>query len=244
MRHVRLVVQYDGTDYAGFQVQPDRPTVQGTLEEALGKLLNETVRVAGAGRTDAGVHAEGQVVSFTTDSVIPLERIVPALNALLPPPVVALCAEEAPPGFHPRFGARRKEYRYRILNRELPSPFEGRFAWHIPEPLDVAAMQAAASELVGEHDFAAFCAAGGAARTSVREVLELSVERRGELIEITVLGNGFLYMMVRIIVGTLVEVGRGRMSPARVREILASRDRTRAGPTAPPRGLALIRVEY
>jgi tRNA pseudouridine38-40 synthase len=244
MRHIRLVVQYDGTDYAGFQVQPDCPTVQGVLQEALSKLLNETVGLKGASRTDAGVHALGQVVTFTTENAIPLSRIVSALNALLPREVAATDAAEVSPEFHPRFGARRKEYVYRLLNRELPSPFLGRTAWHVPVPLDVAAMQAAAEPLVGEHDFAAFCAAGSATKTTVRELDELSVAQQDELIEMRLVGNGFLYMMVRIIVGTLVEAGLGRMAPDEVGRILASRDRTQAGPTAPPQGLTLVRIEY
>jgi tRNA pseudouridine38-40 synthase len=244
MRHVRLVIQYDGTNYAGFQMQPDGPTVQATLEHALGKLLSETVRIAAASRTDAGVHACGQVVSLSTENVIPLERIVPALNALLPPDVAVVCAEEVPPGFQPRFLALRKQYRYRLLSRPLPSPFIGRYAWHLPWPLDVAAMQQAGAELVGEHDFAAFCAAGGSAQTTVRELYELSVQRNDEIVEIGVIGNGFLYKMVRIIVGTLVDVGLGKMSPERVGEILQSRDRSLAGATAPPQGLTLVKVEY
>lgn len=244
MRHLRLVVQYDGTEYAGFQVQPDCPTVQGALEQALGRLLGETIRVTGASRTDAGVHACGQVVTFTTENVIPLERVVPALNAALPQSVAAICADEVAPDFHPRFRARHKQYLYRLLNRALPSPFIGRYAWHVPLALDVEAMQEAAGHLVGEHDFAAFCAAGGSAKTTVRELTELTVRRNDEIIEISVCGNAFLYMMVRIIVGTLVQVGLGRLEAERVREILESRDRNEAGPTAPPQGLTLMRIEY
>jgi len=244
MRHVRLDVQYDGTNYAGFQVQPDQPTVQGTLEEALRRLLGEAVRIVGASRTDAGVHALGQVVSFTTENVIPAERIVPALNALLPPDVAVTAAAEVPAEFHPRYGAQRKEYRYRVLNRVLPSPFIGRYAWHVPLALDVDAMAEAAEVLVGEHDFAAFCAAGGSAQTTVRTLYEVSVSRDDEVIEIGVAGNGFLYMMVRNIVGTLVEVGLGRMPAERVAAILASRDRSQAGPTAPAQGLTLVGVGY
>lgn len=252
MRHLRLVVQYDGTHYAGFQVQPDRPTVQGALEQALGKLLGETVRITGASRTDAGVHACGQVVTFTTENVIPLERIVPALNAALPRDIAAMGADEVPEEFHPRFRALRKQYLYRILNRPLPSPFIGRYAWHVPQTLDPDAMQQAAAVLVGEHDFAAFRAAGGSAKTTVRDLHELTVRRNddrtmrqhGEIIEISVSGNAFLYMMVRIIVGTLVEVGLGKLTPQQVQEILQSRDRDRAGATAPPQGLTLMRIEY
>jgi tRNA pseudouridine38-40 synthase len=244
MRHIRLVVQYDGTGYAGFQVQPNCPTVQGALEQALGRLLNESIRITGASRTDAGVHAYGQVVTFTTENVIPLERIVPALNAVLPADVATTSAEEVPADFHPRFGALDKEYLYRILNRALPSPFLGRYAWHLKQPLDVTAMESAAQVLVGEHDFAAFCAAGGAAKTTVRELYEVSLQRNDEVIECRFGGNSFLYMMVRIMVGTLVEVGLGRLATDDVRGILQSGDRNQAGPTAPPQGLTLIEIQY
>jgi tRNA pseudouridine38-40 synthase len=236
MRHVRLVVEYDGTEYAGFQIQPERPTVQGVLEQALQELLGRRHRIHAASRTDAGVHACGQVVSFTTEHAIPLERIGQALNEHLPADVVVTAADEAPPGFHPRFQARCKQYRYRLLARPLPSAFLGRHAWHLQQPVDVAAMQQAAATLVGKHDFAAFCASGSAVRNTVREIYELTVRPAGEIIEIDVRGNGFLYMMVRIIVGTLVEVGRGRMAPEQMAAILQSRDRRQAGPTAPARG--------
>ncbi len=244
MRHLRLVVQYDGTDFAGFQFQPEQRTVQGVLQEALSKLLGEKIQVCGASRTDAGVHACGQVVSFKTECAIPLERIVPALNALLPRDLAAMEVAEAPEHFHPRYQARRKYYVYRILNRPLPSPFIGRYAWHVPQPLNVAAMQQGAAHLTGEHDFAAFCAAGGSAKTTVRTLYELSVERQGDIIEVKASGNGFLYMMMRIIVGTLVEVGLGKRPAEEMAAILASRDRRRAGPTAPPHGLTLQRIDY
>jgi tRNA pseudouridine38-40 synthase len=244
MRRIRLIIQYDGTDYAGFQVQPDRPTVQRALEEALGRLLCEAVRVQGASRTDAGVHAAGQVVAFTTENPIPVERVVLALNALLPPDVAAVAADEVPADFHPQYSARRKQYVYRVLNRPLPSPFLGRHAWHVAPPLDVAAMQRAARPLVGEHDFAAFRAAGGAAKTTVRELFDLTVCTQDETIEFTLCGNGFLYMMVRNVVGTLVEVGLGRVPAERVAVVLASRSRSMAGPTAPPHGLTLVRIDY
>jgi tRNA pseudouridine38-40 synthase len=244
MRNVRLIVQYDGTGYAGFQSQPDRPTVQSELQQALTKLLAEETKVLGASRTDAGVHAKGQVVTFTTQNVIPVERVVTALNGLLPGDIACVAAEEVPLDFHPQFAARRKRYSYRVLNRELPSPFIGRYAWHLNQPLDERAMGDAGRVLVGEHDFAAFCAAGGSAKTSVREIFSLEVRREGELIDVGVEGNGFLYMMVRIIVGTLVEVGLGKLSPRRVAEILQSRDRGRAGATAPPQGLTLVGIDY
>jgi len=244
MRHVSLVVQYDGTDYAGFQIQPDNPTIQGELERALEKLLGGETRVTAASRTDAGVHALGQVVTFTTDNAIPVERLPEALNALLPRAIICEVAGEASPDFHPRFAAVSKLYSYRILNRRQPSPFIGRYAWHVREPVQVEAMQEAGGYLVGEHDFAAFCAAGGSAQSTVREIHRLDCRREGDLIESYVEANGFLYMMVRVIMGTLVEVGVGRMAPGKVRDILASGERGQAGRTAPPQGLCLLRVDY
>lgn len=244
MRNVRLVVQYDGTDYAGFQVQPDRRTVQGELQTALTSLLVEEIRVVGASRTDAGVHAYGQVATFTTENVIPVGRLLTALNARLPQAITCIAADEVALDFDPRYAARRKQYQYRILSRELSSPFVGRYAWHLRQPLDVAAMREAGAFLVGEHDFAAFCAAHGSAKTSVREIYALDLLQSEDLIETRIEGNGFLYMMVRIIVGTLVEVGLGKTPPTHVNDILRSRDRTRAGATAPPQGLSLMRVQY
>lgn len=244
MRNVRLILQYDGTDYAGFQVQPDRRTIQSELQSALSGLLGEEITVKGASRTDAGVHACGQVVTFTTENVIPIERVLTALNALLPQAIACVTADEVPLEFHPRYAARRKQYLYRLLSRDLPSPFIGRYAWHLRYPLDVEAMTEAATFLVGKHDFAAFCAANGSAKTSVREIFTVDLQQSEDLVEARIEGDGFLYMMVRIIIGTLVEVGQGKMPPARVEEILASRDRTRAGATAPPQGLSLMRVQY
>lgn len=244
MRNVRLVVQYDGTDYAGYQAQPGCLTIQGELQRALSSLLAEDIRVIGASRTDAGVHAKGQVVSFTTENVIPMGRIVPALNALLPRDIVCIEAQEATAEFHPQYAALRKQYSYRILNRELPSPFAARYSWHVRQALDLRAMNEGASCLVGRHDFAAFRAAGGSAKTSIRHVLNLEVVAQGDFAEVSVEGDGFLYMMVRIIVGTLVDVGLGRMAPQRVAQILASRDRGQAGITAPPQGLTLLRIDY
>ncbi|MGC9316981.1 MAG: tRNA pseudouridine(38-40) synthase TruA [Armatimonadota bacterium] len=244
MRRVLLIVQYDGTDYHGFQRQPNVPSVQEELEGALSRLLEHQVSVTGAGRTDAGVHALGQTVTFETDSTIPTRRIVLALNALLPGTVSAVGAQEVPADFHPRYDATGKLYGYRILNRELPSPFICRYAWHVRRPLDVSLMRDAAARLIGEHDFAAFSSAGMSVSTTVRTLRRLDVNVEGDLLELRAEADGFLYMMVRRIVGALVEVGRGRLSVEEVGRILEGRDRTRAAFVAPPQGLSLIRVMY
>lgn len=243
-RHIRLDVQYDGTDYAGFCIQPGVPTIQGELEAALAGLLGEPIHLTAASRTDAGVHALGQVVAFFTEGLVPVERLVQALNDRLPPDIAVTAATEVPEDFHPRFDAIGKLYTYRILNRPVRSPIICRYAWHVAEPLNLAAMRDAAAALVGEKDFAAFCAAGGTARTTVRNLYRLDIDTSADLIEVRLAANGFLYMMARIIVGTLVEVGLGRRRPGDLEGILAGRDRRRAGKTAPPQGLCLVRVDY
>ncbi|MGI5817437.1 MAG: tRNA pseudouridine(38-40) synthase TruA [Armatimonadota bacterium] len=244
LRKVLLVVQYDGTDYFGFQRQPGLPTVQSELERALSQLLDERTTIAASGRTDAGVHAVGQTVTFTTRSPIPTGRIVNALNALLPDEISAIEASVVPADFHPRYSATGKLYGYRILNRLLPSPFIGRYAWHLTWELDIALMGEAAGVLLGEHDFAAFSSSGSSVENTVRELRRLDIEPQGDLIEIRAEANGFLYMMVRRIVGTLTDVGRGLISVEEVGEILRSLDRTRVRTMAPPQGLSLIKVTY
>jgi len=243
-RHIRLDVQYDGTDYAGFCIQPRVPTIQGELQSALARLLGEPVHLTAASRTDAGVHALGQVVAFFTESRVPVERLPRALNELLPQDIAVTAAEEVPESFHPRFDAVGKLYTYRILNRPVRSPIICRYAWHVPEPLDLEAMGRAAEVLVGEKDFGAFCAAGGVARSTVRNLYRLDLDTNADVIEMRLGADGFLYMMVRIIVGTLVEVGLGRRDWMEIEDILASRDRRRAGKTASPQGLCLVRVDY
>jgi tRNA pseudouridine38-40 synthase len=244
MRHLALTVQYDGTDYRGFQSQPQGNTIQDELERALTELLQHPVKVIGAGRTDAGVHAIGQVIALRTGNPIPEENLLRALNALLGPAISAVECRQVPDQFHPCYSARGKLYSYRILNRSLPSPFIERFAWHVSEPLDVEAMRQAAVRLKGEHDFAAFASAGSSARTTVRQIWRLDVETESELIETRVAGSGFLYMMVRNIMGALVEAGRGRISADDIEKILRGLDRAGAPPPAPPQGLCLVRVEY
>jgi tRNA pseudouridine38-40 synthase len=250
VRHIRLVVEYDGTGLCGWQRQANGPTVQGHLEDALGKLLAHAVTVVGASRTDAGVHASGQVASFRTERSIPLHGVRRGLNSLLPPAIAIADAAEAPDDFHPRFSATGKHYRYLLLTRADRSPRWRDRAWHRSGSLDRAAMRDAAAALIGEHDFAAFRAAGCTAiRTTRRidqiEISDLPGERSTEqLVAIDVCGNAFLRNMVRIVVGTLVEVGKGLRPPGQVAEILASKDRTQAGITAPPHGLELVSVRY
>lgn len=248
VRTIRCVVAYDGTDFLGFQRQAGGPTVQGVLEDAIASLTGEQVRVLGAGRTDAGVHAAGQVIAFRTGSRIPVERWPYALNSRLPPSVVVQEAAEAPEGFHPRRDAVAKVYQYTIWNAPFPCPFWSRWALHVPPPLDVDAMARAAAVLVGRHDFAAFRAAGSTpVKSTVRHLMELVVERcpqEPRCVRIVARADGFLYHMVRNIAGTLLLVGQGRRPPEWVAEVLAGRRREAAGPTAPAHGLCLVRVEY
>jgi len=244
VRHIRLVVEYDGSQLHGWQRQHNAPTVQQHLEEALGKLLTHETPVIGASRTDAGVHARGQVASFRTEREIPLHGIRRGLNSLLPATIAVRDAAEVPEEFHPRFSATGKHYRYTILTRNERSPRLRDRAWHHPEPLDVAAMQEAARALIGEHDFSAFRAAG-CTKTTMRRVDVIALTRaQPYLLEVDIRGNAFLRQMVRIIVGTLTEVGTGKRPPRQVAEILASKDRVQAGITAPAHGLELIEVRY
>ncbi len=243
---VRLVVEYDGSDFAGWQVQPGRRTVQGTLEAAIARLVKSERRivVAGAGRTDAGVHAEGMVCAFDPPRVLPLTAFVHGLNALLPEDLAVRSAELAPPDFDPRRDARGKTYRYRLWNHPVRSPLRARRCWHVRGPLDLAAMREAAAHLRGTHDFSAFRAQGCEAKTTVRTLRAVEVRGSGPELEIEVEGTAFLRFMVRSIAGTLVDVGQGRIDPARIPEILASGDRAQAGRTAPAHGLTLVAVYY
>ena len=246
VRHIRLVVEYDGAELCGWQRQANGPTVQGHLEAALGKLLAHEVTVTGASRTDAGVHARGQVASFRTERPIPLHGIRRGLNSLLPPAIAIAEASEAADDFHPRFSATGKHYRYLVFTRGDRSPRWAGRAWHHPGALDLAAMRQAAAALVGEHDFAAFRGAGCTARTTLRRIDEIAIDAGGEpwFVAFDVRGNAFLRHMVRILVGTLVEVGRGSRPAEQVAEILAAKDRTQAGITAPAHGLELVSVRY
>jgi tRNA pseudouridine38-40 synthase len=244
VRHIRLVVEYDGTALCGWQRQANGPTVQAHIETALAQLLTHEVTVIGASRTDAGVHARGQVASFRTERTIPLHGIRRGLNSILPNTIAVHDVAEVADDFHPRFSATGKHYRYTILPAPDRSPRWRDRAWHVPEPLDHALMREGARHLVGEHDFSAFRAAGCTARTATRRVDSIDIGEAGEVLVVDVRGNAFLRNMVRIVVGTLVEVGHGATSPAQVAEILASRDRTKAGKTAPAHCLELLEVRY
>lgn len=248
MRWLQLTLTYDGTRYAGWQVQPGRSTVQQALEGALQQVIGAPVRACASGRTDAGVHALGQVVSVRTDSRLPCAVLLRAVNARLPRDVAVVSVREARPGFHARRDALAKRYRYQIDNRPVVDVFGRLFAWHIRKVLDHGAMDRAARGLLGTHDFRGFESSGARRQTSVRTVTDIGV-RRGigtdaNRVSIEVEANGFLYNMVRTIVGTLVEVGRGARPEGWPVDVLRARDRRRAGPTAPPQGLFLVRVDY
>jgi tRNA pseudouridine38-40 synthase len=241
----KITLAYDGTNYVGWQRQAAGSSIQGLVEDALGVLDGRSVDVAGAGRTDAGVHALGQVASFTLARDIEPEVLLRALNAHLPDDVRVIRVESASSEFHARFDARRKTYRYRICDGPAMSPFDRLYAWHLPGALDTDAMDDAAHMLEGRHDFAAFQTAGGATRTTERTVERSSVHRdTASIVAYEISGEGFLRHMVRAIAGTLVEIGRGRATSASMRDVLASRDRSKAGSTAPAKGLFLVSVEY
>jgi tRNA pseudouridine38-40 synthase len=245
-RTIRLTLAYDGTGFRGWARQPDPATrtIEGVVAAALERVVREPVKLAVAGRTDAGVHAAGQVASFVTASSVPPERLQKALNGALAPEVVVRDAREAPEGFHARFSASSREYVYRILERALPDPFTARFVWHRSGHLRLRPMREAARLLVGEHDFASFCRHPGGDRPTVRVLRRLTVARQGEVLTIRSEANAFLHQMVRTLVGTLVAVGDGILEAGAMPAILDARDRGVAGRPAPARGLTLERVNY
>lgn len=250
MRNLKLILSYDGTDYRGWQVQPDALTIQGTLASAIGRVTGENVLPQGSGRTDAGVHALAQVATFSTGSPIPAENFVKALNDVLPASIRVCHVAEAPADFHARKSAKAKTYRYRIYRGSICSPFLARYVWHFPYPLNENAMAEAAQLVVGEHDFTSFAAVDperyqeNSAPSNGRTVFSSSFERHEEELVYTVRGSGFLHHMVRNLVGTFILVGKGTLPPADISRILAARDRSAAGATAPASGLFLGNVEY
>lgn len=244
MKRVMLTVSYDGTNYHGWQLQPNVITVESVLNEKLSELFHEEIKVIGASRTDTGVHALGNIAVFDTQARMPAEKVSYALNQRLPEDIRIQKSQEVPLDFHPRHQNSRKTYEYKILNREFPQPIYRLYAHFTYVPLDVERMQRAADVLVGEHDFKSFCSVNTVAETTIRTIYDLNVEKQGEFIIIRVTGSGFLYNMVRILAGTLMEVGRGNLEPEDMDEILKARDRTKAGPTAPACGLTLVQYQY
>ena len=243
-KNLKLTVAYDGSAYHGFQRQANAVTVQQVLEETLSALFGESIVVAGAARTDAGVHAYGQVVSLRTSSRVPTDRIPAALRSMLPRDIAVVEAEEMEGNFHARFSATGKLYSYRILNSPRPDPLRRNYCWQIGRPLNVATMQSVLAQLVGEHHFGAFQSAGSSAKHPVRTLYTANCFEQGELLEFQLHGNGFLYHMVRNIVGTVAEVGTGKISTDDFQRIFVGRDRRNAGATAPGAGLYLLRVFY
>ena len=243
MKRIMLTVAYEGTAYHGWQLEPTGLTVEEVLNGALTGLLGEEIRVSGASRTDAGVHALGNLCVFDTESPIPPEKIAPALLGRLPEDIVVRASREVPADFHPRRCDSVKTYEYTIYRDTLPNPLVRRQSYFFYRPLDVEAMRRAGAYLVGEHDFKSFCAAGSQAETTVRRILSLTVREDGPFLRIEVKGTGFLYNMVRIIAGTLIKAGLGQLDPEEIPAVLAAADRRLAGPTAPPEGLCLKKIE-
>lgn len=244
MKRIKLIVAYDGTDYNGWQVQPNGITIEGVLNRALTELTGEKTVVTGASRTDAGVHSMGNVAVFDTDTRIPPDKICYALNQRLPEDIVVQHSCEVPSDFHPRRCDSRKTYEYKILNRTFPMPLKRFDTYFFYRRLDVTKMQEAAKYLTGEHDFKSFCSVHSQAETTVRTIYDLTVEKQGDLIVMRVTGSGFLYNMVRIIAGTLLQAGTGERRPEEMADILRAADRAAAGPTAPACGLTMIGIDY
>ena len=244
MRRIRLRVAYDGTAYCGWQVQPEVPTIEGELNQAISRLTKEEIIVIGASRTDAGVHAKGYVAVFDTESTIPADRFAYALNPLLPEDIVVVASDEVEADWHPRHCDTEKTYEYKILNRKIDMPLQRLYSHFCYFNLDLEKMQKAASYLIGEHDFKSFCTVRTQAEETVRTIYSLTVTKADDLITIRISGSGFLYNMVRIIAGTLVKIGMGVYPPEKMEEILEEKNRAAAGPTIPARGLTLVSLEY
>ncbi|MEK6564071.1 MAG: tRNA pseudouridine(38-40) synthase TruA [Candidatus Omnitrophota bacterium] len=262
MRNIKLIIEYDGTNYSGWQIQnspqsivhsPQKKSIQEVIEKTLQRILREKVKIIGSGRTDSGVHALAQTANFKTNSSLALKKIQKALNSLLPADISIKEVWEADKDFHSRYRAKSKIYRYFILNSEIRSAFLDKHAWHIPYQLDVRLMRKESKALVGRHDFKSFCASGSSVKTTVRTIKKISVKEAlspqlsalsSPAIIIEIEANGFLYNMVRNIVGTLVEIGRGRFKEKDLNRILLARNRKQAGPTAPAQGLFLAEVKY
>ncbi|GAB5615559.1 tRNA pseudouridine(38-40) synthase TruA [Faecalimonas canis] len=244
MKRVKLTIAYDGTNYCGWQIQPNGITIEEVINKALSKLTGENVVVIGASRTDSGVHAMGNVAVFDTETTIPADRIAMAVNRILPEDIVVVKSEEVVSDFHPRYCNCEKTYEYHIVNTRIPIPTKRLTNYFVSYELDIDKMREGAAYLVGEHDFASFCNIKTDVDSTVRTVKELEILKNGDEITIRISGNGFLYNMVRIIVGTLIRVGRGFYQPEQVKEILEAKNRKAAGVTAPPHALMLMEIRY
>ena len=244
MKRVKLVVAYDGTNYRGWQIQNNGETIESMLNRAISSLTGEDIHVMGSSRTDSGVHAMGNVAVFDTEARMAADKFSYALNQRLPEDIRIQMSEEAELDFHPRYCDSEKTYEYRILNRKFPVPTERLYSYFYHYKLDVDKMREATSYLIGRHDFASFCGSGAQVKTTIRTVTGIEVFREGDMVTIRVSGTGFLYNMVRIISGTLIEIGNGQYPPERMQKILDAKDRSAAGPTAPAQGLTLMGIQF
>jgi tRNA pseudouridine38-40 synthase len=244
MKNIKLTIEYDGTNYSGWQNQDNAVTVQEKLEEAIKELTKEEVKLIGSGRTDSGVHARGQVANFFTNSTIPGEKFKYALNNILPGDIAIIESEEVDVNFHSRFDAVKKRYRYRIYNGEMPRPLYRNYSYHYKYNLDLDKMREAAKYLIGTHDFVSFMGSGSVVKTTIRTIYKIDIQKLNEFIDITLEGDSFLRYMVRIIVGTLLKVGNNQISADEIPRIIEAKDRHCAGPTVPPQGLYLEEVYY
>ena len=244
MKRIKAVLEYDGSCYHGFQIQKNALSIQGTIESSIEKLIGHRVPIIAAGRTDAGVHALGQVIAFDTDSSIPVDKWQFALNSILPADIRVISSCEAESDFHPRFQALDKKYIYYIYRQQRGKVFCGPYAYCNLENLDIQAMQQACKQLLGRQNYKSFCASGSSVKNFERHIKECQLSQKDPFIKLEILADGFLYNMVRIIVGTLLEVGRSSIKPEYIKEIIQAQDRNQAGPTAPPQGLYLHSVNY
>lgn len=244
MKNIKLTIQYDGTCYHGWQTQKNAVTIQEITEKAIASIIGVRPKVIGCGRTDSGVHADKYICNFISETKIPGEKLVNAINSKLPDDIICTACEEVPEEFNSRDSAVKKRYTYRILNSETNNAFLHRYVWHYKYKLDVEKMKKAAKAFIGEHDFIGFASSGFTVKTTVRTIYSLDITENNDIITVDITGNGFLYNMVRIIVGTLVFVGNGKLCAEDIEEIISSKDRERAGITAPPQGLCLSEVYY
>ncbi len=243
-KNVKLIIEYDGTDYYGFQIQPEGRTVQGEIERSLSVIFQKPVKIYGAGRTDAGVHAAGQVINFKHATERTVEQIQRALNGLLPPDIAVKSVEEMDENFHARYSAKRRRYKYQILNRPYRGVFLRNFAFFYPYYLNVELMDEICKIFTGTHDFTSFKASSKEVKSNIRTIFLFRCYRSEDLVIFEIEADGFLHMMVRILTGTIIQAGRGRFSPEKIRHILEAKDRRQAGPTLPPQGLSLVEVKY